>query len=442
MTDHLLRRARAALGGPRQPERPSRGTIVSTIHPDGASTRDAWVAMAQRLALPVLDNLAGGTLRARMPVEQRAGVDRTAVTHLEAVGRLLAGIAPWLELEPDATPEGRLRAHLRELTLTGLHRALDPDSPDALSFEGERQPLVDAAYLGLAIVRAPRLFAQLDATARDRLVERLRSTRMLEAWFNNWLMFPATIEATLAHLGEWWDRARVDYAIRQHEQWYVGDGVYRDGPEFAWDYYDSYVIHPMLIDTLRVLRQVAGLRKGFYGRERARARRYAAIQERLIAPDGTYPLVGRSLAYRCGAFHALAQSALRDDLPEHVTPAQVRGALTAVMTRTLDAPGTFDADGWLRIGVAGHQPGIGESYVSTGSLYMASLVLLPLGLPPSHPFWADAPTPWTAQRAWAGEPFPIDHSFRTELRPVTATESPATIHSATAPRDRPEPAED
>ncbi len=433
MTDQLLRRARAAFGGPRHPDGRPDGTLP-TLHPDGVRTRATWVDMAQRLALPVLDNLAGGTLRARMPVEQRPGADRAGVTHLEAVGRLLAGIAPWLELEPDASPEGRIRAHLRELTLTGLHRGLDPASPDALVFEGETQPLVDAAYLGLAVLRAPRLFALLDETTRERLAAALRATRSIEPWYNNWLLFPATIEVTLAHLGEWWDRMRVDYAIRQLEQWYAGDGVYQDGRELTWDYYDSYVIHPMLIETLRVLRQIAGPRKGFYGRQRVRARRYAAIQERLIGPDGTYPLVGRSLAYRAGAFHALAQSALRDDLPPKVTPAQVRCALSAVMERTLDAPGTFDDDGWLRIGVAGHQPDIGESYVSTGSLYMTSLVLLPLGLPPSHPFWADPPAPWTARRAWSGQPFPIDQALRADqtgsARPSGTAAADGTHRSA------------
>jgi hypothetical protein len=105
-------------------------------------------------------------------------------------------------------------------------------------------------------------------------------------------------------------------------------------------------------------------------------------------------------------------SALLDDLPEGLTPAQVRGALDAVMRRTLEPEGTFDAAGWLRIGLAGHQPGLGESYISTGSLYLAALVLLPLGLPPTHPFWADPPLPWTAQRAWAGEAIAIDQAMR------------------------------
>ncbi len=145
----------------------------------------------------------------------------------------------------------------------------------------------------------------------------------------------------------------------------------------------------------------------------ARARRYAAILERLVGPDGTFPAIGRSLAYRCGAFHLLAQMALRHALPDGVTPAQARGALTAVIRRSIDVPGTFDANGWLRIGLCGHQPGIGETYISTGSLYLCAVGLLPLGLPAADEFWSAAPQPWTSVRAWSGQPFPIDRALAT-----------------------------
>ena len=229
--------------------------------------------------------------------------------------------------------------------------------------------------------------------------------------FNNWLLFSATVEAALAKLGAWWDRMRVDYALRQHEQWYKGDGVYGDGPAFHWDYYNSFVIQPMLLDVLDVVRGESAAWKDLAARVEPRARRYAAIQERLIAPDGSFPPVGRSIAYRFGAFQLLAQMALRRALPEGVSPAQVRGALTAMIRRTIDAPGTFDAGGWLQIGFCGHQPGVGETYISTGSLYLCAVGLLPLGLPPADPFWADPAQPWTSVLAWSGKPFPIDKAL-------------------------------
>jgi hypothetical protein len=393
---------------------PALAAATSTPQPAPAasSDRDVWVATMRRLADPVLTNLAGGTLKARMPVEQAPKANRAEVTHLEALGRLLAGLAPWIELEADATPEGQLRAKYADLARRAIGRAVDPASPDYMNFSKGGQPLVDAAFLAQGILRAPRALREsLDPATTRHLIAALESTRVISPGFNNWLLFSATVEAGLARLGARWDKVRVDYALRQHEQWYKGDGAYGDGPAFHWDYYNSFVIQPMLLDVLDVVRGESAVWKDMAGRVEARARRYAAVQERLIAPDGSFPPIGRSIAYRFGAFQLLAQMALRRALPEGVSPAQVRGALTAMIRRTIDAPGTFDANGWLQIGFCGHQPGVGEGYISTGSLYLCAMGLLPLGLPASDPFWADPPQPWTSVLAWSGKPFPIDRAI-------------------------------
>jgi hypothetical protein len=380
--------------------------------PAAPGDRDRWVVLARRLADPVLTNLANETLKARMPVEQAAGAARESVTHLEALGRLIAGIAPWLELGTDETAEGALRGRYADLARRAIDRAVDPASGDFLNFKTGGQPLVDAAFLAQGTLRAPRALREaLDDRTRRNLVAALESTRAILPGASNWLLFSATVEAALAKLGATWDRMRVDYALRQHDQWYKGDGAYGDGAEFHWDYYNSFVIHPMLIDVLDACGALVPAWKDLTARVQRRARRYAAVQERLIAPDGSFPAVGRSLAYRCGAFHLLAQAALHHRLPDEVSPAQVRGALTAVIGRTMDAAGTFDGDGWLRIGLCGHQPAVGERYISTGSLYLCSVALLPLGLPPADAFWSAPPQPWTSVRVWSGQAFPIDHAL-------------------------------
>jgi hypothetical protein len=374
--------------------------------------RDAWLNVARRLADPVLTNLANGTLKTRMPVEQAPGADRRSVTHLEALGRLLAGLAPWLELPADSTSEGRERARYAALARRAIARAVDPASTDFLNFTRDRQPLVDAAFLALGILRAPRaLRDELDDPTRRHLIAALESTRPITPPFNNWLLFSATVEAGLKSLGAGWDRTRVDYALRQHEQWYKGDGAYGDGPDFHWDYYNSFVIHPLLFATLDACKEETPAWQEFAPAVTRRAQRYAVVQERLIGPDGSFPAIGRSLAYRCGAFHLLADVTLRRRLPDGVSPAQVRGALTTAVKRTLEAPGTFDAEGWLRIGFCGHQPGVGEPYISTGSLYLCAVALLPLGLPASDEFWSAPAQPWTSLRAWSGQPFAIDHAL-------------------------------
>ncbi len=382
--------------------------------PKPQDDRAIWVERIRRVADPVLKHLASGTLKARMPVEQASGSDRRGVTHLEALGRLVAGIAPWIELAPDDTPEGRMRADYATLARSAIAKAVDPASPDFMNFTKERQPLVDAAFLAQGLLRAPRtLRTALDPATRRHLIAALESTRAILPGFNNWLLFSATVEAALATLGAQWDRMRVDYAIRQHEQWYKGDGIYGDGPAFHWDYYNSFVIQPMLLDVLDVFKDESPAWKEMASKVEPRARRYAAILERLVAPDGSFPAIGRSIAYRCGAFQLLAHMALRRALPEEVSPAQVRGAMTALIRRTLDAPETFDSDGWLRIGFCGHQPGVGETYISTGSLYLCAVAFLPLGLSAADPFWSTPAQPWTSVRAWSGQPFPIDHAITT-----------------------------
>src|SRR3954467_5473849 len=116
--------------------RPMNGPAQTAAAPQ--DTRAMWITYLRKLADPVLTNLANGTLKARMPVEQAAGANRQDVTHLEAIGRLAAGIAPWIELSGDGTAEGRIRGEYADLTRRAIARAVDPASPDYLNFTRER----------------------------------------------------------------------------------------------------------------------------------------------------------------------------------------------------------------------------------------------------------------------------------------------------------------
>jgi hypothetical protein len=380
----------------------------------GQSDRDYWLSVLTRIADPVLSALSRKQLKATMPVEAPHNnvADRKKYTYLEALGRLLCGIAPWLESATSAGPEGNLRQRYCDLARRAIASAVDPSSPDYMNFSEGQQPVVDAAFLASAVLRAPtELWEKLDSDTKTKLTEGLRSSRTIRPGFNNWLLFSATVEAFLCFVGETWDVMRVDYAIRQHEEWYKGDGVYGDGPQFHWDYYNSFVIHPLLLEVIAAVSKKSKAWQSFEPAILARARRYAAIQERMIGPDGTYPAIGRSLAYRFGAFHLLALMAFRKQLPDGISPEQVRCAMTALIRRMIEAPGTFDEHGWLRVGFCGHQPSIAESYISTGSLYLCSAALLPLGLLPADPFWSAPPQRWTGQRIWIGQDTPADHAL-------------------------------
>jgi hypothetical protein len=379
----------------------------------GRGNRRYWLSVLERLAHPVLGHLAGRGLKKVMPIEALNPSDRRHYAHLEAFGRLLAGMAPWLAARDLDGAEADRQKKFTELAQRSLAAATDPRSPDFMNFREGGQPLVDTAFLAQAILRAPAvLWEPLDSRLRRQIVEALKSSRAFPTpTDSNWVMFAATVEAALLQMGEPTIEDRLEGCLRRMLGWYLGDGVYGDGAFFHFDYYNSFVIHPLLVDTLAVLRRKDPRFEPAYLTVLRRARRYAEIQERLIAPDGTFPALGRSVAYRFGALQALAQMSLMRELPEHIKPAQVRGALTAVIRNMIEAPGTFDENGWLRIGFCGHQPALGEWYISTGSLYLCTAGLLPLGLPPADPFWSGPPARWTSQQLWSGESLSSDHAL-------------------------------
>ncbi|MFK7691623.1 DUF2264 domain-containing protein [Paenibacillus sp. HJGM_3] len=370
--------------------------------------RAYWLDTMERIAGPVLKALSVRQLKATMPVEVKTDA-RLQYTHLEALGRTLTGLASWLESGPRDGEEGRLRERFAEMARAAIDAGTDPASPDAFNFSEGDQPLVDSAFLAHAVLKAPTVLGEkLEPRVRRQLIASLKATRTRKPDSTNWLLFSSMIETALRQLGEAdWDRMRIDYSLKQFQQWYKGDGAYGDGAAFHWDYYNSFVIQPMLLDIVEAVSGEEADWAKLVEPVRKRAVRYAAVQERLISPEGTFPPIGRSIAYRFGAFQHLAQMALRRELPVDIEPSQVRGALSAVIRRTMAQPGTFDANGWLTIGLCGHQPDLGEVYISTGSLYLCCAVFLPLGLPADDPFWTGE-ADWTSKKAWSGVNLPAD----------------------------------
>lgn len=378
----------------------------------GAEDRLYWANLLYKMTYPVIHNLAEGTLKKNMPLETPPNyfLKVEKVTYMEAIGRTLAGVAPWLALPDDDTKEGALRKQLKADLLRGLPRCVDPSSSDYLNFRTEHQPIVDAAFIAHGFLRAPKaLWEPLDAVTKKRFVEEFSSLRNRKASYSNWLLFSGIIECFLMSIGEQYDPVRIDIAIRKMKEWYVGDGWYSDGPKFSMDYYNSFVIHPMLVDMLKICSEKKFSPLEEYETAVKRMVRYSEFLERLISPEGTFPAFGRSITYRTAAFQALAQTALMEKLPEHVLPAQVRCGLTKIMHNMFDHSANFDKNNWLVLGFNGAQQMIADQYTSTGSLYLATLGFLPLGLPADNRFWTDAAADWTAKKAWSGQPTKKDY---------------------------------
>lgn len=385
--------------------------------PGPVEDRAFCVGLLRGMAEPVLSRMAKGRLQREWTPERSPSWDGqpVKVAYLEAFGRLMSGISPWLALPDGSGPEDRLRRTLRGQALESLSRSVDPGGADALMWDGHGQALVDSAYFTSALIRAPKaLWEPLDAVTKRRIVEAIKRLRAVSPPYTNWLLFAAMNEAFLFSIGEQWDPMRIDLAVKKMAEWYVGDGWYADGPRFHYDYYGSYVIHPMLAQILAVL---AAGRPEFNNlkpseelvRATRRMQRYAEHLERMIGPDGAFAAIGRSLTYRTAAHQPLGYLAWRGELPASLPAAQVRSATTAAQRRIFADPSNFDGDGFLTIGFTRHQPSLGDWYTSSGSMYVAAESLLALGLPATSDYWSAPPQPWTMRLAYAGEPFRKDY---------------------------------
>jgi hypothetical protein len=379
--------------------------------------RAYMTGLLAQIAAPVLSNMAKGQLHKSFKLELSPTWDGRdpGVGYLECFGRLISGMAPWLSLKDDGTPEGQLRKTFLDQALQSYVHSVDPKSPDYLLWSNQGQALVDSAYYTNAFLRAPKqLWEPLDKTTKARVIETIKGLRSVSPPYTNWLLFAAMNEAFLLSVGEQWDPMRVDLAIKKINEWYAGDGWVADGVHFHYDYYNSYVIWPMMVEILEVLKAAGAKFNNLKPDEQhalalKRMQRYAEHLERMISPEGTYPPIGRSMTYRTAAFQPLGLLAWRKALPESLPEGQVRAALTAAQKRIFHDPSNFDSAGYLTIGFAGHQPELGDWYSNSGSMYIVSESFIALGLAADDSYWTAPALPWTSKKAFSNDKFRKDY---------------------------------
>ena len=111
--------------------------LIASLQPiSKEDLRGYWVQTITRIVLPVLDALSRDVLNEEMAVEAFGDTheNRKKVTYLEAFGRSLAGLAPWLELGADETPEGKSRGKFIKLATTSIRNAVTPSASDFMNF--------------------------------------------------------------------------------------------------------------------------------------------------------------------------------------------------------------------------------------------------------------------------------------------------------------------
>ncbi len=266
----------------------------------------------------------------------------------------------------------------------------------------DNQIMVEMALLAISFKRHTFLWNNIDNFTKDKILNTMIMTNIkFTPNFNNWILFKCMIDIFLFKNNKIKDLSSCQNYLKQFEKFYVGDGWFKDGTTFHIDYYNSYVIHPFLIDIFDELKKINKVYEEKYNNQIIRIQRYSEYLERIIASDGTFPLIGRSMVYRTAVFHALSYCAYLNVLPDSLSNGQVRCALDAVINRIF-TDDNFNGNNFLQYGFMGYQPEVADNYSNSGSLYYCLLIFIPLGLNSNNPFWTDKNEEWTQKKAWSG----------------------------------------
>ncbi len=402
-------------------------------HQEGMEKRAQWITLLREMTEPVIDRFVSKTIKEEFPIRFSNHLPPHQIekhkrhVFVELFARTLLGVSPLFQSEEMIAQDGSQELFQKTLEMIRISFSPgfpgSPGTPKSLYlpfYEMDRQLMVEIALILLAFTRVPYLWQRIEPAIKTEILNvAYHATTQITPHPNNWLLFQALIDLFLTkHKWRGYNgMQRVMANLVKIEGYYVGDGWYKDGHIFHMDYYNSFVIHPFLVDIYKEI----GLTQ-FYQRAVVRMYRHVEFLERLIGPNGTYPIFGRSAVYRTGVFHALAYLPFHHRLnggdPSSLSISGIRDGLWAVLEKSYKseplATTNFGTEWkYLTFGFSGEQPGIADPYSNSGSVYYALLAFAPVGLPATHPFWTtvDSNGGWTQKRAWSGGEIPKDSAI-------------------------------
>ena len=371
--------------------------------------RKLWINSLVSIASPILEAASKEELKLVMPVFRESNESQ----YLEAIGRIVCGIAPWFSLSLKDEDEYKKCNKLKNLTISTLINIVNPNSKEYIDFGLANQSIVDVAYLCQGLLRCPILYEELPLETKKQFIKEIKKTRKFIPPETNWLLFASMIEAFLLSINEEIIENRLLTPIDKFLNiFYIGDGMYGDGLNFHFDYYNSYVIHPMLTDILETLeKNKINKFKSLRHIQEQRLQRYVVLLERMISPSGTWPVIGRTLSCKIGVFNALSYASYKKLLPTTLEPEQVRCALHSVLQTFISNSNNFDSKSFLTVGLNGIQPDIAEGYISSGSPYYAVTFFIALGLSQKDDFWIKPDKEWTSLKAFSEKKILPDYAY-------------------------------
>lgn len=300
---------------------------------------------------------------------------------LEGFSRVLWGLVPlWVSGEDSC---------LDEFITEGIAHGTDRNHPEYWGDYGDgEQAYVEMGALAYALLLAPeRVWEPLSNQEQVCFQDWLMQINRHRISDNNWLFFRILVNCGLRRVGAEFDEAQLSMDLDRVDDFYLGDGWYRDGMTKQRDYYIGFAMHFYSLVYARLMESEDPDRSKKY---KERAGLFAQDFLYWFGERGEALPYGRSLTYRFaqGCFWSALAYAEVEVFPWGV----VKGIINRHFRYWFSQP-ILDEEDKLALGYAYPNLTMCEGYNSSESPYWAMKSFLLLALPDAHPFWTATELP-------------------------------------------------
>ncbi len=318
--------------------------------------------------------------KAKINLSGHAAWYNNASIDCETFARPLWGLVPFWA-------GGGQDKEFEEIYKTGLANGVNPSCPEYWGICGERdQRFVEMAAIAYAMLMCPeKIWQPLSDTAKDNLCAWLMQINDHEVCDSNWIFFRIMVNTALKECGRDYSKARILADLARIDDFYLGDGWYKDGIEGQKDYYIAFAIHfYSLIFAKFEEKDYPEYAKKF----RQRAEIFGKDFIYWFAENGEALPYGRSLTYRFAQVSFWSACVLTGVYPFSV------GVMKGIIERNLKiwlGSEMLDNAGILSVGYKYPNLLMAEHYNAPGSPYWGLKAFAILALDDNDDFWsADA----------------------------------------------------
>ncbi len=299
-----------------------------------------------------------------------------ASADMEAFARPLWGLVPlWAG--------GKNAESFEKLYLSGLADGTDSDSEGYWGECHERdQRFVEMASIAYGLIFAKdKLWEPLADRAKDNLEKWLGSINAHDVCDSNWIFFRVLVNVAMKKVGRKYDAVRLEKDLARLDEFYIGNGWYKDGIHGQTDYYIAFAFHFYGLVYAVAMENEDSERARKY---KERASEFAKTFIYWFDEDGEALPYGRSLTYRFAqtAFWSACVTAGIRPFPIEV--------MKGIIVRNLEnwlSKDIFDHACILTVGYDYPNLLMAEHYNAHGSPYWGLKAYMFLMLPDNHEFW-------------------------------------------------------